>query len=137
MGYAPAGCRSVTISTHTDPKKWFSLTEDEQAEKGQSLVHSFLDAAERLFPGFGQSIIPTHVYPASPVTFKRFTRRHLGMAGNYPLNLMNSNLHSIPRRYGTDNFLQIGETTFPGAGTVATMLSGFNAFRDFTEKTVN
>ncbi len=136
LGYAPTGCRSVTISTHTDPKKWFSLSEEEQTEKGQSLVNSFLAAAETLFPGFGQNIISPHVYPASPATFKRFTRRHMGMAGNYPLNLMNSNLNSIPRRYGTNNFLQIGETTFPGAGTVATMLSGFNAFRDFSE-TVN
>lgn len=130
LGYAPAGFRSVTISTHTDPRDWERLDEAGRQEKGRAIVEDFLAGAEDVFPGFREAIVPEHFYPASPLTYRRFTRRYLGMAGNQPLALHNANLRAIPNTFGTRGFVQIGDTTFPGAGTVACMLSGFNAYRD-------
>lgn len=130
VGYAPEGFRSVTISTHTDPYEWERLDEAGRREKGHRIVESFLEGAEGVFPGFREAIVPRHFYPASPRTYGRFTRRYMGMAGNQPLALHNANLRAIPNSFGTPNFVQIGDTTFPGAGTVACMLSGFNAYRD-------
>jgi phytoene dehydrogenase-like protein len=130
LGYAPQGYRSVTISTHTDPHEWAALNEEERTQKGYKIVDSFLEGGEKIFPGFREAIVDKHFYPASPLTYQKFTQRYMGMAGNQALTLRNCNLNSIPTTFGDPNFQQIGETTFPGAGTVACMLSGFNAYRN-------
>ncbi|HEY0023395.1 MAG TPA: NAD(P)/FAD-dependent oxidoreductase [Longimicrobium sp.] len=136
LGYAPAGHRSVSISTHTDPREWHAMDEPARMERGRRIVGSFMDSAERRFPGFADAVVAPHFYPASPLTYGRFTRRYLGMAGNQPLGLGNAALRAIPSRFGTPGFVQIGDTTFPGAGTVACMLSGINAFRACTGRVV-
>jgi phytoene dehydrogenase-like protein len=135
-GYAPVGFRSVSISTHTDPLEWRALGEEERAERGEQIVRRFLDSAERRFPGFRDAIVRPHFYPASPLTYARFTRRYVGMAGNQPLGLHNAAMRAIPNHFGTPVFVQIGDTTFPGAGTVACMLSGFNAYRDCMDRVI-
>lgn len=129
-GYAPQGYRSISISCHTAPQDWFRLDSDEQRVKGELIVQRFISGAERLFPGFSEAIDVSHFYPASPITFRRFTRRYMGMAGNQGLHRNNTFFRSIPRSYGDSSFLQFGETTFPGAGTVGAILSGMNATRD-------
>lgn len=129
-GYAPKDYRSVTFSTHTDPHEWEKMNDEERLEKGAKITGEFLAAAEELFPDFGRGVSEKHFYPASPLTFKKFTRRHSGMAGSQPVSFFNSSLNSIPTNYGAKNFIQIGDTVFPGVGTVSCMLSGFNAYRD-------
>lgn len=129
-GYAPKNYRSVTFSTHTDPHEWDKMNDEDQLEKGKKISEEFLTAAEELFPGFRHSVSGKHFYPASPLTFRKFTRRYLGTTGSQPVSFFNSSLNAIPTNYGTKNFIQIGDTVFPGVGTVSCMLSGFNAYRD-------
>ncbi|HET6763881.1 MAG TPA: NAD(P)/FAD-dependent oxidoreductase [Longimicrobiaceae bacterium] len=135
-GYAPMGFRSVSISTHTNPLEWQAMDEDARIERGRQIVERFLESAEARFPGFRAAIVAPHFYPASPITYGQFTRRYAGMAGNQPLGLHNAALRAIPNHFGTPGFVQIGDTTFPGAGTVACMLSGFNAYRDCMDRVV-
>jgi len=127
---APAGFRSVTISCHSEPRQWETLPCEQRQLLGSRIVERFLSGAERLFPGFREAIVDEHFYPASPLTYARFTRRYRGMAGNQALTRSNSMWNAIPRYFGEENFLQIGDTGFPGAGTVACMVSGFNAYKD-------
>jgi phytoene dehydrogenase-like protein len=135
-GYAPAGFRSVSISTHTNPLEWLAMDEEARTERGRQIVERFLSSAEGRFPGFREAIVAPHFYPASPITYGQFTRRYVGMAGNQPLGLHNAALRAIPNHFGTPGFVQIGDTTFPGAGTVACMLSGFNAYRDCMDRVI-
>lgn len=129
-GAAPEGARSVTISCHTEPTKWEGADEERKRALGSGIVEQMLSATESLFPGFRQAVAPEMFFPASPLTYRRFTRRYRGMAGNQPLRKGNSLFRAVPRRYGNARFVQIGDTGFPGAGTVACMLSGFNAYGD-------
>ena len=129
-GAAPAGYRSVTISCHTEPTRWEEATLEQQKSYGEPIVERFLSGAEALFPGFRAAIVAKHFYPASPLTYRRFTNRYRGMAGYQGLTTDNCIWKAIPRSFGTENFWQVGDTVFPGAGTVACMVSGFNAYKD-------
>lgn len=135
-GYAPPGFRSASLSTHTDPLRWRAMDEGARRTAAELIIERFMDSAEGRFPGFRSAVVAPHFYPASPLAYEKFTRRYAGMAGNQPLGMHNASLRAIPSHFGTPGFVQIGDTTFPGAGTVACMLSGFNAYRDCAERAI-
>jgi phytoene dehydrogenase-like protein len=48
----------------------------------------------------------------------------------------NSNLFAAPSRTGLEGCWIVGDSTFPGQGTVACALSGLNAWRDISGETL-
>lgn len=59
----------------------------------------------------------------TPRTYLKFTRRPFGMVGGYRLDLQNSNQFAIPHNIGQRWGLWcVGDTTWPGLGTVACVL---------------
>ncbi|GAC1394251.1 MAG: NAD(P)/FAD-dependent oxidoreductase [Polyangiales bacterium] len=114
---APAGRRTVTISTHVpiDPARddaaYFAAVHDTMRATLRRLAPELLDGAERTMT-------------ASPRTFDRFTGRARGYVGG------------VPRRAGLENYRDlfpveplpglhlVGDTVFPGQSTLATALGG-------------
>jgi hypothetical protein len=57
------------------------------------------------------------------------------MVGGVRTGLWNSNLFGVaPTDAGLPNFWMVGDTVFPGQGTMACALSGVNAWRDISWK---
>ena len=124
---APAGYRAVMISTHCDLADWEGLSsleyERHKAQMGQRLVR----LARRAYPNLARRAVVWEV--GTPRTYERFTRRPRGAVGGVRQSLGNSNQAAVPQDIGVDGFWQVGDTTWPGLGTVACVLGSRIAAR--------
>ena len=123
---APEGKRALTISTHTDLKPWWHLFRNDRSAyevRKDEYTERVLSAAERVLPGIKNSA--ELVLPGTPVTFQRFTRRHLGWVGGFPQT-------SLLRVWGprlSPQMWMVGDTVFPGQSVPAVMLAGLRVAR--------
>lgn len=124
---APRDHRAMTISTHTDLKKWWHLFETDPAayeSRKQQYVDRILEAAEVALPGLREAA--RMILPGTPITFQRFTRRHMGWVGGFPqTNLLK---YWGPRL--SRNIWMVGDSIFPGQSIAATALGGLRVARD-------
>ena len=58
----------------------------------------------------------------TPRTYQKYTGRINGAVGGFKQTLFNSNFNAIPQNLGIKNFCLVGDTTWPGLGTVACIL---------------
>lgn len=117
---APKGKRSATISTHTKLDQWWNM---EHYDSLKNLyTDNILQSISQNFPKFQQSI--EILLPATPVTFKRFVHRDQGKVGGYIPSGKFSWLKSFSTFSGIEGIWFCGDTVFPGAGTLGTVLSG-------------
>ena len=124
---APQGYRSITISTHVQPKDFLGLTPDAYTQEKQKLEQQILGRLEHLFPGFADAIVLLET--GSPRTFERFTLHSQGRVGGIPQMPHSANFNAIHHQSGIPGLLLAGETIFPGQGTLGVTVSGFNAAR--------
>lgn len=128
---APEGCRTLNVSTHTNVADWEHLSPEEYVEKRDELALRMLAAVEKVFPEIRNGV--DFLLPGTPRTFERYTHRARGMVGGIKTRLWNSNLFANgPADFGLKNFRVVGDTVFPGQGTVACALSGINVWRELT-----
>lgn len=128
---APDGCRTLNVSTHTAVAEWENLSGEEYGRKREELTRRMLAAVEKVFPDLKKGM--DFVLPGTPKTFERYTHRARGMVGGIRTGLWNSNLFANgPADFGLKNFRVVGDTVFPGQGTMACALSGINVWRDLT-----
>lgn len=117
---APRGYRAVMISTHCELVPWEGLSAEQYAankcETGDMLVRY----ARRVYPDLGEHAVVYEV--ATPHTFDRYVHRPRGAVGGVRLSLGNSNQYAIPHDLGVPGFWLVGDTTWPGLGTVACVL---------------
>lgn len=114
---APAGHRAVMISTHTDLDGWDGLDyEERKKELGERLIR----CAQRVYPRLGERAVVYQV--GTPRTYERFTRRPRGAVGGVRQNLRNTNQFAVPHDIGVPGVWLVGDTTWPGLGTVACVL---------------
>jgi phytoene dehydrogenase-like protein len=124
---APAGRRALTISTHTDPKTWWTLAGQDPAAyeaRRQTYCDRLLDAAERVLPGLRAA--SDLVLPGTPLTFQRFTRRQWGWVGGFP---QTSLFRAWAPRLGPGLWM-VGDSIFPGQSTAAVALGGLRVAHD-------
>jgi phytoene dehydrogenase-like protein len=114
---APAGFRAVMISTHCELKEWEGLSEAEYAAQKQGLTELLLSYARRVYPRLGERAVVCEL--ATPRTFERFTRRPRGAVGGFRQRLSNTNQRAVPHACDLPGFWLVGDTTWPGLGTVA------------------
>lgn len=136
---APAGQRTITVSTHVSMERYLALdasgpggdaTRSDRARFVADVQERMARGIERLAPQWHAAIV--HRLSASPRTFARFTGRALGFVGG------------VPRRRGLSHYLQmgprvlapglvlVGDSNFPGQSTLATALGGAVAARRLT-----
>lgn len=114
---APLGHRAVMISTHCELTDWEGLTAGEYAEQKRKMTDRLLALARRVYPNLGERPLVCEL--GTPRTYERFTQRLRGAVGGYRLHLGNANQRAIPHQLGVPGFWLVGDTTWPGLGTVA------------------
>lgn len=118
---APAGGRTLTLSTHTDLGTWWRLFEhDRPAYEARKAAYTerVLDAAAVALPGLrGAARL---ILPGTPVSFQRFTHRSQGWVGGFPQTNL---FRAWGPRLGRNLWL-VGDSIFPGQSVLATALGG-------------
>jgi C-3',4' desaturase CrtD len=117
---APAGHRAVMISTHCELAPWQGLSPAAYEAQKQQAGERLVTLARRVYPELGRSARVFEV--ATPRTYERFTRRPLGAVGGARLSTYNANQHAIPHDLGIPGYWLVGDSTWPGLGTVACCL---------------
>jgi phytoene dehydrogenase-like protein len=114
---APAGYRAVMISTHCELAQWEGLSEEHYALHKQAAMEKLLHLARRVYPHLGERAVVCEL--GTPRTYERFTQRPRGAVGGFRLSLANSNQHAVGHATNLPDFWLVGDTTWPGLGTVA------------------
>ena len=127
---APRGWRTLNVSTHVRLRDWKNLSRDEYRAHKKEWRDKLLNAVRVALPNFDEG--KGFVITGTPSTWLRYTRREDGSVGGAPLSRRNANLRALPSRIGLPDLRLVGDSTFPGQGTVACALSGFNAWRDLS-----
>lgn len=128
--YAPAGIRTATLSTHVNPDDWHGLTADQYQARKADYASRMKAALERAFPGVDQAI--RHIEFASPRSFARYTRRTLGRVGGPPVSRRSANLMAVdPGALGRNLWL-VGDSVFPGQGTMAVVMCAMRVLERMT-----
>lgn len=117
---APAGHRAVMISTHCELAAWEGLTDDEYAAHKAAAGAHLIRLARRVYPRLGERALVHEV--GTPRTYARFTSRPRGAVAGTRQTLTNTNQFAIPHDLGPAGFWLVGDTTWPGLGTVACVL---------------
>jgi C-3',4' desaturase CrtD len=117
---APAGHRAVMVSTHTSLSSWADLDDEEYAQHKKELGERLVGLARRVYPRLGDRAVVVDV--GTPRTYQRFGFRPDGAVGGPHQTLRNSNQFAIPHDLGGRGLWLVGDSTWPGLGTVACVL---------------
>ncbi len=117
---APAGHRTVVLSTHTDLADWEGLDDVEHARRRDALGDLLIAQARRVHPRLAEGAVVREI--GTPRTYERFTSRPRGAVGGVRQTPANSNQHAVPHDLGVPGFWLAGDSTWPGLGTVACVL---------------
>ncbi|MEV0561778.1 NAD(P)/FAD-dependent oxidoreductase [Dactylosporangium sp. NPDC050588] len=117
---APPGHRAVMLSTHTGLAGWEDLDDAGHARRRAALGDRLVAEARRVFPRLGERAVVREV--GTPRTYARFTSRPLGAVGGVRQRTSNANQHAVPHRSAVPGLWLVGDSTWPGLGTVACVL---------------
>jgi len=117
---APAGCRAVMISTHCDLGPWEGIDDAAYERQKVAIGDRLIANARRVYPQLGANARVHEI--ATPKTYARFAGRPNGAVGGVRQTLRNSNQFAIPHEVGVKGFHLVGDSTWPGLGTVACTL---------------
>jgi phytoene dehydrogenase-like protein len=138
------------ISTHCGLEEWDNLSPEDYARRKEAAQSSLLQYARRVYPRLGERAAVSKF--ATPRTYLKFTRRDRGAVGGIRQTLWNTNFFAISQDIGISNFFLVGDSTWPGLGTVACIVGSrlaaqavlenmdrvqFNAHRNDTMSRVN
>lgn len=119
---APEGWQTVTMSQHTLPTDWFSLSPEEYKAKKLARAEGIWRHFLKEFPQVQEVKLQA---AGTPKTFARYTSREAGRVGGLPHRWAHPfwMWPSWRRRPGLS---QVGDTVFPGQGLVAVITSAMN-----------
>ncbi|QDV34189.1 phytoene desaturase family protein [Tautonia plasticadhaerens] len=129
-GYGPPDARVATLSTHTRPSEWEGLSPAEHLEKKSEYQRRLLDALGRALPDAPGALL--HAEVGSPRSFSRYTRRAGGAVGGPPVSRRNSNFLAVDSDVLGPNLWVVGDSVFPGQGTMAVVLSAIRVVERIT-----
>jgi phytoene dehydrogenase-like protein len=117
---APAGHRAVMVSTHTALSDWAGLDDGEYALRKKEIGERLVSYARRVYPTLADRAVVFDV--GTPRAYQRFGFRPDGAVGGPHQTLGNSNQFAIPHDVGGRGVWLVGDSTWPGLGTVACVL---------------
>jgi C-3',4' desaturase CrtD len=129
-GYGPPDVRIATMSTHTRPADWLDLDEVGHHALKEDYQTRLLDALKRALPDAPQALV--HAEFATPRSFQRYTRRNGGLVGGPPVGRHNSNFLAVGSDVFGAGLWVVGDSVFPGQGTMATVLCGIRVVERIT-----
>ena len=129
-GYGPPGVRLATMSTHTHPQAWADLDPEAYATRKADYRERMLGALGQALPEAPAALV--HAEFASPRSFARYTRRTLGAVGGSPVSRRNSTFLAVDADVLGPGLWVVGDSVFPGQGTMATVLSAIRVVERIT-----
>ena len=132
-GYGPGDVRVATMSTHTRPADWSDLDRPAYESKKAEYRERLLAALRRALPIASENIV--HAEFATPRSFARYTRRVGGAVGGPPASRGNSNLLAVGSDVLGPGLWVVGDSVFPGQGTMAVVLSAIRVVERITGET--
>lgn len=117
---APEGYRAVMLSTHCNLEEWMNLSDEAYEDKKKIFGDHLIRLARRVYPDLGVNAVIYEV--GTPRTYSSYTGRPNGAVGGVRQTFSNSNLNAMPHDIGVKNFKLVGDSTWPGLGTVACIL---------------
>jgi len=129
-GYAPAALRTLTMSTHVTPEGWFDSDRPAYEARKAEYAARMRRALDRAFPGIDAAI--RHIEFATPRSFARYTRRTLGRVGGPPVSRSRSNLMAVDAGVLGPGLWVVGDSVFPGQGTMAVVMGAMRALERMT-----
>ncbi len=130
-GYGPPDTRVATLSTHVKPLEWLGMDRRSLEARKVEFQDRMVRALRRALPDAPDQLV--HAEFATPRSFQRYTRRTEGRVGGAPVSRWNSNLLAV----GSDAFgpgvWVVGDSVFPGQGTMATVLSGIRVIEQVSK----
>ena len=129
-GYGPPVVRVATLSTHTRPGDWSGLDRVAYVAKKRDYRDRLLAALARALPDAPSRLV--HAEFASPRSFARYTRRTAGAVGGPPVSRGNSNALAVGSDVFGPGLWVVGDSVFPGQGTMATLLSAIRVVERIT-----
>ncbi|APW60942.1 phytoene desaturase family protein [Paludisphaera borealis] len=129
-GYGPSEVRVATMSTHTRPSDWQGLDRVAYEAKKAEYEGRLLAALSMALPDAPASL--QHAEFASPRSFQRYTRRTAGAVGGPPVSRANSNFMAVGSDVFGPGLWVVGDSVFPGQGTMAVVLSAVRVVERIT-----
>ena len=129
-GYGPTDVRVATMSTHTAPSDWAGLDAAGHAAQKQLATHRMLAALARALPDAPRAL--RHAEFATPRSWQRYTRRLDGAVGGAPVSRRNSTFFAVDADVFGRGVWVVGDSVFPGQGTMATVLSAIRVVERIT-----
>jgi phytoene dehydrogenase-like protein len=120
-GYGPRDVRVATLSTHTRPADWAGLGPAAHEARKRQFRGRLLAALARALPAAPAGLV--HAEFGTPRSFARYTRRSFGAVGGPPASRTNTNLFAAGADAFGPGLWLVGDSVFPGQGTMATVLS--------------
>jgi C-3',4' desaturase CrtD len=117
---APPGHRAVMISTHTGLAAWRGLDRTAYEQRKKETGERLVALARRVYPRLGERAVIAQT--GTPRSYERFGFRPDGAVGGARQHLRNSNQHAVPHDLGGPGLWLVGDSTWPGLGTVACVL---------------
>ena len=118
---APPGGQTLSVSTHVPAAEWAGLRGDAYRERKEALRLSLRAGLEREVPGLSAAVVLEEL--GTPRTFLRFTRRGGGSVGGVRMTRANFGLRALDPTLGAAGLHVVGDTAFPGQGTLAVAMS--------------
>ena len=131
-GYGPSEYRTATISTHVDSVAWSRYTSEEYSAAKETVGLRLRRALARALPEVEERAV--HCEFAGPRSFARYTRRTLGAVGGPPVARGNSNFFAVGDGVLGPGIRLVGDSVFPGQGTMATVLSAMRVIERLTDE---
>ena len=116
----PTGYRAVMISTHCELEPWEGLPAKQYEMQKQAVGDCLVHFARRVYPRLGEHPIVFEI--GTPRTYETYTGRPRGAVGGVRQTLANANQNAVPHDIGPAGFWLVGDSTWPGLGTVACVL---------------
>lgn len=128
---APRGFRALTLSTHTDLRRWWTLFQQDReayAQRKIEMTARILNTATRVLPRLLDGLVWAEA--ATPVTFQRFTQRPMGWVGGFPQIRLGRGWgpRIRPRLY------LVGDSVFPGQSIPAVTLGAWRVAESMREE---
>ncbi len=129
-GYGPESVRVATMSTHVRPEDWANLSRSEHESKKDAYAKKMIEGLGRAIPEAPGAIV--HAEFGTPRSFNRYTRRAHGSVGGPPVSRSNSNFLAVGSDALGPGIWLVGDSVFPGQGTMAVVLSGIRVVERLT-----
>ncbi|MGP4025390.1 phytoene desaturase family protein [Actinomadura sp. 3N407] len=117
---APPGERAVMISTHTRLAEWRGLPDADYEARKHAIGERLVGLARRVHPALGEHARVWEV--GTPRSYERFAFRPGGAVGGAHQSPGNANQNAVPHSLGVPGLWLVGDSTWPGLGTVACAL---------------